>query len=154
MVIAIVRCVCGCGPPAPIKNEPHRAPGEQTLYERLGGGPAVTAIVDNWVERAVRDPRVNFARQGHPHNWMATADSLAQLKIYWTQYVGVLADGPQIYEGRDMLTTHTGMEISEGEWLALMEDLKQTLDAFKFPLDQQQELMQRVAGAHDVIVNK
>lgn len=146
--------LAGCGPPTPIKNEPQRAPGERTLYQRLGGEPAISAIVDNWVERAARDPRVNFARLGHPHDWKSTPDSLAQLKIYWTQYIGMLADGPQIYEGRDMLTAHTGMQISEGEWVGMMDDLKQTLDGFHIPVDQQQELMQRVAGTHDTIVDK
>ena len=145
----------GCaGTKGPIKNEPARLPGELTLFDRLGGTPAITAVVDDWIERAGRDPRVNFVRQGHPHQWDATPDSVAQLKIYLSQFVGMLCDGPQIYEGRDMFTTHTGMQISEGEWLAMMQDLKQTLDAFHFPIDQQQDLMRRIAETHDAIVNK
>jgi hemoglobin len=155
MVVVSLLLLSGCaGARGPIKNEPARAPGEATLFERLGGTPAVTAIVDDWVERAGRDPRVNFVREGHPHQWEATADNVAQMKIYWTQFIGMLCDGPQIYEGRDMFTAHTGMQISEGEWLAMMLDLKQTLDAFRVPIDQQQDLMRRVAGTHDAIVNK
>jgi len=152
----MLRTTAGCGPASqgPVKNEPQRAADERTLYQRLGGAPAIAAIVDNWIERAIADPRVNFARQGHPHNWNQTPDSLAQLKIYWTQYIGMLSDGPQIYEGRDMLNTHTGTQISEGEWVGMMDDLKQTLDGFHIPVGQQQELMQRVAGTHDAIVNK
>ena len=153
--VVIIAILTGCaGTQGPIKNEPARTPGETTLFERLGGTPAITAIVDDWVERAGHDPRVNFTREGHPHQWEATPDSVAQLKISWPQFVGMLCDGPQIYEGRGMFPAHSGMEISEGEWLALMLDLKQTLDGFRVPADQQQDLMRRVAGTHDAIVNK
>lgn len=156
-VVLVLGLMGGCGlagPGGPVKNEPHRAAGESTLFERLGGTPAITAIVDDWVDRARRDPRVNFARQGHPHSWSATPDALGQLKIYLTQYIGMLADGPQIYEGRDMLTAHSGMRISEGEWVGMMDDLRQTLESFHIPVGQQQDLMVRVAGTHDTIVDK
>lgn len=156
-VVLLLGLLGGCGIAGrggPIKNEPQRAAGELTLFERLGGTPAITAIVDDWVERAGHDPRVNFARQGHPHSWEGSPDNLGQLKIYLTQYIGMLADGPQIYEGRDMLTAHSGMGISEGEWVGMMDDLRQTLDSFRIPIDQQQDLMQRVAGTHDAIVDK
>jgi hemoglobin len=146
---------CGSiGTGAPIKNEPQRPAGEQTLYQRLGGAPALTAIVDDWIERALRNPQVNFTRQGQPHPWQPTPDNLAQLKIYWTQYIEMLCDGPQIYEGRDLFTTHSGMRISESEWLALMQDLQRTLAALHEPVELERQLMRRVAGTHDAIVNQ
>lgn len=158
-MVAVTACVAlgaGCGAVGsgvPIKNEPQRPAGEQTLYQRLGGAPAVTAIVDDWIERALRDPQVDFTRQGHPHSWRPTPDNLAQLKIYWTQYVEMLCDGPQIYEGRDLFTAHGGMGISEGQWLAMMEDLQRTLEFFHVPRDPREQLLRRVAGTHDVIVD-
>ena len=144
----------GCGSPGTpeqIKNEPVRARGESTLYDRLGGGSAIYAITDNFVDRVVQDHRVNFARAGHAHTWVATPDSIARLKLYWCQYIDMLADGPQVYEGRNMVDTHRGMDISEGEWLALMDDLKQTLDQCNVPSDQQNDLIKRFASTHDAI---
>lgn len=146
----------GCGPaasPAELHNQPIRAPGEATLYDRLGGGSAVYAITDNFIDRALADPRVNFEREGHAHSWTATPDSVARLKLYWAQFVDMLCDGPQAYEGPNIAETHHGMDISEGEWLALLDDLKKTLDQYHVPADQQKDLINRVAATHDVVVN-
>ena len=102
-------------------------PGEVTLFDRLGGGSAIYAITDNFIDRAIADPRVNFQRKGHGHTWTATPDSVARLKLYWAQYLDMLADGPQVYEGRNIVDIHHSMGISEGEWVALIEDLKNSL---------------------------
>lgn len=146
----------GCGPaatPSEIKNEPTRAVGELTLYDRLGGGAAIYAITDNFIDRLLSDPRVNFAREGHAHTWSATPDSVGRLKLYWAQFIDMLADGPQVYEGHNMLDVHHGMDVSESEWVALLQDLKLTLDHFRVPPDQQKELLTRVAATHDTVVN-
>lgn len=146
----------GCGPaaaPSELRNEPIRAPGEVTLYDRLGGGSAIYAIADNLIDRALADPRVNFQREGHAHTWTATPDAVAKLKLYWAQFLDVLADGPQVYEGHNVNEAHHGMDISEGEWVALLDDLKKTLDQFRVPADQQTDLINRVASTHDVVVN-
>ena len=153
-LLLILQPGCGAPPGMPIKNQPVGIPGEATLYERIGGGPAIFAIADNVIERAMRDPRVNFERAGHEHAWSPTPDNMARIKTYWAQYLGMLADGPPVYEGDNLLDVHAGMRISEGEWVAFLDDLRQTLDSFNVPPALQQEFMTRVAGTHDAIVNK
>ena len=163
------RCICcvflgfsstvltGCAPAAPpseLHNEPIRPPGEETLYDRLGGSSAIYAITDTFIERVVADSRVNFAREAHGHSYPMTGDAKAHVKLYWAQYLDLLAEGPQVYEGRNLADVHQGMDISEGEWLALLEDLKLTLEQFHIPADQQKDLMTRVASTHDVVVNR
>jgi hemoglobin len=140
--------------PEQLGNEPIRAPADVTLYDRLGGGSAIYAITDRFLDTALRDSRVNFRRVGHAHTWQADSDSVARLKLYWAQYFDMLADGPQLYEGRNLLEAHRGMDISEGEWLALMEDLKQTLEQFQVPPADQNELLTRVGATHGAIVNQ
>jgi len=155
--IVSVTLAAGCGTagtPEQVKNEPIRAPGEVTLFDRLGGGSAIYAIADNFIDRAIADPQVNFRREGHAHTWNATPDSVARLKLYWAQYFDMLADGPQVYEGRNIFDTHHGMDISEGEWVALLNDLKSSLDQFQVPADLQKEFIARVAGTHDAVVNE
>ena len=147
----------GCGsaaPPSELRNEPVRPPGEQTLYDRLGGSEAIYAITDKFIDRAIEDSRVNFQREGHDHSYAMTDDAKAHVKLYWAQFLDLLAEGTQVYEGRNLADVHQGMKISEGEWLALMEDLKLTLDQFHVPADQQEDLLTRVAGTHDVVVNR
>ena len=138
----------------PAKNEPQRSQGESTLYDRLGGGPAVYAIADNLIERTMSDPRVNLGRTGHQHVWVPTPGHVAELKTYWAQFLGMLADGPQYYEGRNMLDLHRGMQISQPEWDAFMDDFRQVLAASHARPADQQDLLARVAGTHDVIVDK
>lgn len=158
LVGLLVWGACGCGPaarPSELRNEPIRPAGqENTLYDRLGGGPAIYAITDSFIDRAMADPRVNFQREGHAHPHPLNDDAKAHVKLYWTQYFDLLAEGPQVYEGRNLADVHEGMQISEGEWLALLEDLKLTLQQFHIPADDQKELLTRVAATHDVIVNR
>jgi len=155
-VVFTLAFVTGCGSsnaPAP-KNEPIREPGTVTLYDRLGGGPTVYAIADNLIETTMADPRINLERLGHQHQWKPTPDHIAELKMYWAQFLGVLADGPQLYEGRNMLDLHRGMQISQAEWDAFMEDFTKVLARSQVAPADQSELLSRVAGTHDVIVNK
>jgi hemoglobin len=147
----------GCGPastPTELRNEPVRPPGEQTLYDRLGGSSAIYAITDQFINRAIADPRVNFQREGLAHPHPLDADAQAHVKLYWAQYLDLLAEGTQVYEGRNLADVHQGMDISEGEWLALLDDLKLTLEQFHIPAEQQKDLLTRVASTHDVIVNR
>lgn len=150
--------LAGCGPaarPSELRNEPIRTPGEEnTLYDHLGGSSAIYAITDAFIDRAIADPEVNFQREGHEHSYPMTAEAKAHVKLYWAQYLDLLAEGPQVYEGRNLADVHQGMKISEGEWLALLHDLKLTLDEFHIPAEQQKELMTRMAATHDVIVNR
>jgi hemoglobin len=156
LAFGLLPLIGGCGSaasPADLRNQPIREPGEVTLYDRLGGGSAIYAIADNLIDRAMADPRVNFGREGHAHTWAATPDSVARLKLYWTQFLDMLCDGPQTYEGPNIAQTHQGMDISEGEWVALLDDLKKTLDQYHVPPDQEKDLINRVAATHDVVVN-
>ena len=155
--VVLTAWVVGCGSsnnaPAP-KSEPYREPGTTTLYERLGGGPSVYAIADNLIETTMADPRVNLERLGQQHQWKPTRDKIAELKMYWAQYLGMVADGPQMYEGRNMLELHRGMKISQGEWDAFMEDFGNVLARSRIAEADQKELRDRVAATHDAIVGQ
>jgi hemoglobin len=136
--------VAGCG-----SNPP---PSDKSLYDRLGGDPAIVAVVDDFVGRAAADPAVNFTRKGHPNSWDATPDNVAKLKKHLVQFIEQNTGGPQKYEGRDMLAVHTGMGITEAEWGAFVGDLKATLAKFNVPDKEQGELINIVATTHDAIV--
>jgi hemoglobin len=49
--------------------------------------------------------------------------------------------GPCIYKGRDMKTTHVGMNISNADFGALVDDLVKALDTFKVPAREREELL-------------
>ena len=60
--------------------------------------------------------------------------------------------GPCTYVGRDMRETHDGMEVTAGEFDALVEDLVATLDEFDVPNAEQEELLGLLGPMRDEIV--
>src|SRR5213080_3903471 len=102
-----------------------------SLYERLGGLDAITAVVDSFAARCARDDRINrkFERTDIP-----------RLKKMLVDQVCEATGGPCTYTGRDMRETHDGMAVTAGEFDALVEDLVLTLGEFDVPRAEQQEL--------------
>jgi hemoglobin len=125
-----------------------------SLYTRLGGEPAITAVIDEFVGRAAGNPAVNFTRKGTPAEWAATPENVAKLKKSLVELVGQLTGGPQKYTGRDMKAVHKGMMISDAEFNALAGDLVATLDKFKVAPADRDELVKMVAKTRDDIVEK
>ncbi len=123
-----------------------------SLYERLGGEPAITAVVDTFVSMAAADAELNFTRQGTANEWEATPASIDTLKTRLVQFVGQATGGPQIYEGQDMGTVHEGMSISNEEFDRLGGHLLAALDAYSVPAPEQEELMAIVETTRSAIV--
>jgi truncated hemoglobin YjbI len=125
-----------------------------SLYTRLGGEAAVTAVIDDFVGRAAGNPAVNFTRKGTPAEWNATPENVAQLKKALIDLVGQLTGGPQKYAGRDMKAVHKGMMITDAEFNALAGDLTASLDKFKVAPADRDELIKIVASTRGDIVEK
>ena len=103
-----------------------------TLYERLGGKGAITAVVEDFVGRVAADKRINgkFALANIP-----------RLKMLLVEQICAASGGPCTYTGRDMKTAHAGMGITGPQFDALVEDLVATLDKFKVPAREKNELL-------------
>jgi hemoglobin len=115
----------------------------QTLYERLGGKTAITAVIDDFVARCAADARINgkFARTDIP-----------RLKASLIDQVCEATGGPCTYSARDMRTTHDGMGVTAGEFDALVADLVATLDRFSVPEAEKNELLGALAPMRGDIV--
>ena len=114
-----------------------------SLYERLGGLDAIEAVVDSFVGRCAADDRINgkFERTDIP-----------RLKKMLVDQVCEATGGPCTYTGREMRETHDGMQVTAGEFDALVEDLVATLDAFDVPKAEQEELLALLGPMRDDIV--
>jgi hemoglobin len=108
------------------------APSGKSLYDRLGGKPAITAVVDQFVANVAADTRINGR--------FATTD-IPKLKGHLVDQVCMASGGPCTYKGRDMKTTHAGMKITNGDFSALVEDLVAALDKFKVPAQEKGQLL-------------
>jgi hemoglobin len=105
---------------------------ERTLYERLGGVDAITAVVESFRDTVAADDKINlkFART-----------DLARLRKMLIDQVCEATGGPCEYRGRGMKEAHAGMKVTKGEFNALVEDLVKTLNQFKVPSREQSELL-------------
>lgn len=121
------------------------AMGEKPLYDRLGGKPAITAVVDDFVGRVAADSRINgkFANANIPRLKAMLVDQICQA-----------SGGPCTYTGRDMKSTHAGMGVSSGDFDALVGDLVATLNTFKVPEREKNELLGALGPMKGDIVEK
>jgi len=117
----------------------------QTLYERLGGLSAITAVVDDFVGNVAADRRIN--------GFFAHTD-IARLKFLLVQQICAGTGGPCWYSGRDMRTTHAGLGIRSRHFNALVQDLGRTLRKFKVPAKEQRELVAILAPMKKDIVTR
>ena len=127
MVLAMGIAGCASTPPAP--------PEQPTLYQRLGGREAIKGVVDDFVANLAADPRVNNRFKG------LDAGKVAKIQTNLADQICDATGGPCAYLGRDMKAVHTGMGITEAEWSATVEDLVKSLNKFKVPAKEQQELL-------------
>lgn len=105
---------------------------QPSLYERLGKKEAITAVVNDFVNRVAVDSRINgkFANANIP-----------RLKALLVEQICEASGGPCTYTGRDMKTTHAGLAITSEQFDALVGDLVATLNKFKVPEREKNELL-------------
>ena len=120
------------------------APAPRSLYDRLGGKPAITAVVDAFVGRVATDKRIN----GRFIN-----TDIPRLKVLLVEFVCGATGGPCKYEGRDMRTAHGGMQLVDEEFDALVEDLTFALKKLNVPAPERQELLGALGPLKPQIVN-
>jgi hemoglobin len=105
-------------------GEQRMATTEKSLYDRLGGKPAITAVVDDFAARVAADRRIN--------RFFANSD-IPSFKAKLVDQICEASSGPCKYTGKDMKTAHAGMGVTNADFDALVEDLVATLDKFKVP---------------------
>ena len=124
------------------------ARGGKSLYERLGGQPAVDAVASSLVDRILADTRVN--------KWFAHAASSPQntaaYKAKLSSFICVSVGGPCKYTGLDMVTAHKGRGVTEEAFNAVAENLTKTLDQLKVPEAEKKEVMTLVGSLKPSIV--
>jgi hemoglobin len=133
--------------PLTIAQETELPKGE-TLYNRLGGIHAIAQVVDDFVERIW----VNEVLNANPKNKQAMGISKPALKYLATELTCQAVGGPQKYTGRSLKEVHSGLNISEKEWDAMVEDFKATLNKFNVPTKEQAELLEVIGGVKGDIV--
>ena len=127
-----------------------QATKEKSLYDRLGGKKAITAVVDEFVSRVAADKRINTF-------FAATASDPARLDKFKGNLVDQICQasgGPCKYMGKDMKSAHMGMGVSSADFDALVEDLVGALDKFKVGAHEKNQLLGALGPMKSDIVEK
>jgi hemoglobin len=116
---------------------------DRSLYERLGGVDALTAVARAFVDRGAKDDRINqkFARTNVDRLIKEFVDQLCEA-----------TGGPCTYTGLSMREAHTNMLVTSGEFDAFMEDLVAVLVDFKVGKAEQDELLNMLRPMRGEIV--
>jgi hemoglobin len=118
---------------------------QKPLYDRLGGKPAITAVVDDFVGNVAADTRINRRFAG---------TNVPRLKAMLVDQICEASGGPCKYTGRSMQAAHAGMKITDAEFGALVEDLVKSLDKFRVPAEEKKELLSALGGMKGEIVGQ
>ena len=128
---------------------------ESSLYQRLGGAFAIAAVVDRFSDALIENPIVGQTsdnpalRQWHTEN----LERLPGLKFMRTLWVCDVAGGPQQYAATKPGSTTLGLEeahrelrISPDEFDEVAAELGRTLDFFKVPDPEKEEVLAAFAA--------
>jgi len=137
IVVALALAACSSTPMAPAKSA--------SLYDRLGGKSAITAVVDDFIGNVAADSRINQRFAGA---------NIPRLKTMLVDQICAASGGPCTYAGKDMVSAHKGMNISDAEFGALVGDLVKSLDKFKVPEKEKGELLGALGGMKNAIVGQ
>ena len=119
-----------------------------SLYHRLGGYDAIAAVTDDFVGRLAGDPQLHRFFTG------LSADSQKKLRQHVVDFLCSATGGPCIYTGRDMKTAHSGLGITEDDWNISVKHLVATLDKFKVPEKEKNEVLGAISGLKGEIVGR
>ena len=119
---------------------------QKTLYERLGGYDAITAVVNDLLPRLQGDVRLGRFWQHRGE------DGVKREKQLLIDFLCSCAGGPMYYTGRDMKISHKGMRISEDDWARFLGHLNATLDAFRVPQAERDEAVAFIKSTKPDIV--
>jgi hemoglobin len=95
---------------------------EASLYERLGGADGIAAIVEDVWTNHTTNPAI---KQRYVNSDGENVKRLVR------EMFCAGTGGSETYTGKDMTTTHTGMNISDEEFVAVIDDVLDAMDKHK-----------------------
>ena len=121
---------------------------EKTLYARIGGYDTLAAIVDEFLQTAAADPKMErFANA-------MSLDSRRRNRQLTLDYLCAVAGGPAFYVGKDMKSAHAGLAISSLEWRTSTEHVERALKKFKVGAQESKEFCALIEDLRDQIVER
>jgi hemoglobin len=130
--IMFVLAACGGHPEHIAKDQDQPAPATKSLYERLGGTPGITAVVEEFVTTTGKDPRIE--------QFFVNAD-IPRLKKLMVEQICQNTGGPCHYTGKTMKESHATMHVKGVDFDAFIDDLTKTLAKLNVPAPETKEVL-------------
>ncbi len=105
-----------------------------SLYERLGGSEGITKIASDLVDIHLKNPKIAT-------RYLNAKSDIDSMKNGAATFFIAGTGGPDVYKGKDMVTTHKGMNISESEFVAVLDDALKALDMNNVGQQEKQEVL-------------
>jgi hemoglobin len=132
--IVILLAACGGAQPAT---------DTRTLFVRLGGQPAIDAVVHEFVATTGADPRISM---------YFTNTDIPKLEAAMDQHICSITGGGCDYKGKTMLAAHTNMKLADKDFDAFMDDLAKTLAKLNVPKREANEVLGAFTGMKPDVV--
>jgi hemoglobin len=153
MRVAMGLCVVLAAGCAGVPASKHAAPAEKTaagakgdaLYRALGGTDGITKVVDAALAEIHGDLRINIFFE---------KTDMADLRRLLIEQICAATGGPCEYTGRSMEEAHSGLNLSDADFDAFVEDLVHALDSVKVPKELQKQLLDLLGPMRPQVVGQ
>lgn len=97
-----------------------------TIYDSIGGAPAVQAAVEDFYVRVLADSQLAP---------FFTDVDMTTLKRHQRAFIAAAIGGSDLYQGRDMAAAHAGLAIADADFDAVVGHLVETLAGLGVPAE-------------------
>lgn len=116
---------------------------DATLYQRLGGDAGVENITELFILEIARDDRVITYFED---------SNVQRFREKFVEHLCMITDGPCEYTGDTMIDIHVGMDVTEGAFTAIVEDLIEAMKKADVAIGLQNQVLDRLAGLRGEII--
>ncbi|MDZ7842852.1 MAG: group 1 truncated hemoglobin [Gammaproteobacteria bacterium] len=99
----------------------------ETLYDRLGGRTGIDKLVNRIVDLHFQNEVIS------PRYKALDEEATDRAREKTKEFLAAGSGGPVEYTGRSMLDTHTGMNVNEAEFVAVVDDIMQAMNEMDYP---------------------
>jgi hemoglobin len=121
------------------------AAAEASIYEAIGGEPALVAVVDDFYERVLSDAELA--------SFFAGAN-MRKLKGRQVEFFAAALGGPSLYQGASMRQVHAGRGISQADFDRVAVHLAGSLADAGVPQEMITEIAAAIIPLADEIVSR
>ena len=122
-------------------------PQEKSLFERLGGTEGISSIVDSITNNHINNPVIN---EKFSHLKPGT-EAYDTFKIHVKQFLEAGTGGTAKYTGKDMVSAHTGFNITGKEFLSTTDDVLKALESHNIDEETKKDVLYILYSMKDAV---